>query len=107
MDVAECQTPAVSALAQEVGGFLQRGDTRLCREKAIYGFPIIAGYKTMYEFAIDKFSRQCKASFHQMWNESHAFTANSDTPCSMLWTDLRTELLVLCAPESKKADYSV
>jgi hypothetical protein len=79
----------------------------------IYGFPMIAGYKAMYEFAIDKSSSQYKAPFNQIWSDSHVFTPrdtsiptpNSDTPYSLIWMDLRAEPLVLRVPEIEKSRY--
>jgi hypothetical protein len=33
----------------------------------VYGFPMIAGYKAMYQFAIDKSNSQYKAPFNQIY----------------------------------------
>jgi len=79
----------------------------------IYGFPMIANYKALYEFAIDKQSGQYKAPFNQIANEARVFTPkdttivtpNSDTPYSLLEMDLRVEPLVLCVPEVEKGRY--
>src|SRR5258708_7702139 len=73
-------------------------------EAYIYAFPMIAAYKAMYEFNIDKSSGQYKTGFNQIWNDSHVFTPkdtaivtpNSDTPYSMVQADLRAEPIVLC-----------
>ncbi len=51
---------------------------------------MIAGYKAMYQFAIDKSNSQFKAPFNQIWNDSKTFTPadtaivtpNADTPYS-------------------------
>ena len=59
-------------------------------EAYIYAFPMIAAYKAMYQFNIDKSSDQYKTGFNQIWNDAHVFTPkdtaivtpNSDTPYS-------------------------
>ena len=79
----------------------------------IYGFPMIAGYKAMYQFAIDKTNSQFKAPFNQIWNDSKTFTPkdtaivtpNADTPYSMVEMDLRAEPLVFCLPRVDKGRY--
>jgi hypothetical protein len=72
----------------------------------ISGYPMIAAYKAMYEFSIDKSNSQYKAPFNQIWNDSHTFTPkdmaivtpNADTPYSLLEMDLRAQPLVICVP---------
>ena len=79
----------------------------------IYGFPMIAGYKAMYQFAIDKSNSQYKAPFNSIWNDSKTFTPkdtsivtpNADTPYSLLEMDLRAEPLVICVPKIEKSRY--
>jgi hypothetical protein len=81
----------------------------------IYGFPMIAAYKAMYQFAIDKSNSQYKAPFNQIWNASKTFTPkdtaivtpNADTPYSSLEMDLRAEPLVICVPKVEKSRYYV
>ena len=92
-------------------------ETKAITEEAyLYGFPMIAAYKAMYELNIDKTSSQYKAPFNQINNEARVFTykdtaivtPNSDTPYSMLQMDLRAEPMVLCVPGvDKKRYYSV
>ena len=56
-------------------------------------------YAVMNEFAVNPNSGQFKAPFNQINNEHHVatpedtavITPNSDTPYSMLWSDLRAE----------------
>jgi len=88
----------------------------IAEEAYIYGFPMLAAYKAMYEFNIDKSSGQYKTAFNEIWNDAHVFTPkdtaivspNSDTPYSMVQADLRVEPLVLCVPKvEKKRYYSV
>jgi hypothetical protein len=95
-------------------GVIERIET--AEEAFIYGFPMVAGYKAMYEFAIDKASSQYKAPFNQILNEARVatpqdtavITPNSDTPYSLVWMDLRAEPMVLCVPQiDKKRYYSV
>ncbi len=79
----------------------------------VYGFPMIAAYKAMYQFNIDKTNSQFKAPFNQLWNDSKVFTPkdtaivtpNSDTPYSMLQVDLRAEPIVFCVPKVEKTRY--
>ena len=79
----------------------------------IYGLPIVMNYAVMNEFAVDQNSGQFKAPFNQINNEHHVatpedtavITPNSDTPYSMLWSDLRAEPLVLSVPAVQKNRY--
>src|SRR5271166_3174484 len=79
----------------------------------IYAFPMIANYKAMYEFNIDRSSSQYKGPFNTVVSDSHVFTPkdtavvtpNSDTPYSMLQADLRAEPMVFCVPDIPKDRY--
>jgi len=79
----------------------------------IYAFPMIANYKALYQFSVDKQSGQYKAPFNQIASEARVFTPkdtaivtpNSDTPYSMVEMDLRAEPLVLCVPEVEPHRY--
>jgi hypothetical protein len=85
----------------------------ISKDAYIYAFPMIAGYKAMYEFNVDKKSPQYKGPFNQIINEGRVFTPkdtaivtpNSDTPYSMLQVDLRAEPVVFCVPEIEKDRY--
>jgi hypothetical protein len=85
----------------------------IAEEAYVYGFPMIAGYKAMHEFAIDKASSQYKAPFNQIHNtadpstpkDTAIVTPNADTPYSIVWMDLRAEPVVLCMPEIEKRRY--
>jgi hypothetical protein len=91
--------------------------TRAIAEEAyIYAFPMIAGYKALYQFNVDKTSSQYKGPFNTIANDSQVFTykdtaivtPNSDTPYSMVQADLRAEPIVLCVPNvDPKRYYSV
>ncbi len=83
------------------------------KEAYIYAFPMIAGYKAMYQFSVDKTSSQYKGGFNQIHNTAQVFTPkdtaivtpNSDTPYSMIQMDLRAEPIVFCVPEIEKDRY--
>jgi hypothetical protein len=85
----------------------------IAEEAYLYGFPMIVGYKVMYEFNIDRNSGQFRAPFNEINNEARVFTPkdttistpNSDTPYSMGQLDLRAEPIVMCMPEIEKARY--
>jgi hypothetical protein len=85
----------------------------IAEEGFIYGLPIVMNYAAMYEFAVDRNSSQFKAPFNQINNEARVFTyedtavitPNSDTPYSVLWTDLRAEPIVLSVPPLEKPRY--
>jgi hypothetical protein len=75
----------------------------IVEEGFIYGLPIVMNYAVMYEYAVDRNSGQFKAPFNEINNEARVFTyedtsvitPNSDTPYSVVWTDLRAEPIVL------------
>jgi hypothetical protein len=83
------------------------------QEAYVYAFPMIAAYKAMYQFNVDKTNSQYKGPFNQVVNEARVFTPkdtsivtpNSDTPYSMLQVDLRAEPIVLCVPKVEKNRY--
>ncbi len=85
----------------------------IAEEGFIYGLPIVMNYAVMYEYAIDKDSGQYKAPFNRIKNEARVFTykdtaivtANSDTPYSFLWLDLRAEPMVISVPPVDKDRY--
>src|SRR6266480_703715 len=82
-------------------------------EGFIYGLPIVMNYAVMYEYSVDGESFKNKAPFNQINNEARVFTykdtsvitPNSDTPYSILWTDLRAEPIVLSVPAVEKSRY--
>jgi hypothetical protein len=85
----------------------------IAEEGFIYGLPVVMNYAVMYEYSVDKNSGQYKAPFNQINNEARVFTykdtsvitPNSDTPYSILWTDLRAEPIVLSVPAVEKSRY--
>jgi hypothetical protein len=93
---------------------LTKEETKAIAEEAfIYGLPIVMNYAVMYEYSVDRNSGQFKAPFNQINNEARVFTykdtsvitPNSDTPYSILWTDLRAEPIVLSVPAVEKSRY--
>ena len=105
---AAASVPAPSVPAPSIA------ETKAIMEEAyIYGFPMVAAYKAMVEFNIDKSSSQYKTGFNQIWNDGQTFTPkdtaiptpNADTPYSMVQADLRAEPIVLCVPAIEKNRY--
>ncbi len=89
-------------------------ETKAIAEEAfIYGLPLVMNYAVMNELSIDENSGQYKAPFNVIHNEARVFTykdtavvtANSDTPYSMLWLDLRDEPRVISVPAVGKDRY--
>jgi hypothetical protein len=118
------ETVAVVVACGLMAGCAHRGDTvgrtdgimhvkDIAEEAYIYGFPMIAAYKALYQFNVDESSPQYKGPFNTIVNEARVFTPkdtaivtpNSDTPYSMLQLDLRAEPMVLCVPAVEKRRY--
>jgi hypothetical protein len=74
---------------------------------------MIAGYKAMNEFNIDKTNSQYKGPFNTIISAANVFTPkdtaivtpNSDTPYSMMQADLRAEPILFCVPAIDKDRY--
>jgi hypothetical protein len=87
----------------------------ISKQAYIYAFPMIAGYKAMHEFNVDKGNSQYKGPFNTIISDANVFTykdtaivtPNSDTPYSMLQADLRAEPIVFCVPAIRDRYYSV
>ncbi len=114
--VSGCAGSGDSISEAETADRAQAGfaETRAIAEEAyIYAFPMIAAYKALYQFNVDKTSSQYKGPFNTIVNNSQVFTykdtaivtPNSDTPYSMVQADLRAEPIVLCVPKVDKARY--
>jgi hypothetical protein len=79
----------------------------IAKEAYIYGFPIVMGYKTIYNYVVDKKNPEYKGPFNKLSCEARLFTPedkaivtpNADTPYCMFWMDLRAEPQVLTVPE--------
>ena len=87
----------------------------IAREAYIYGFPFVAGYKTLYMQAVDRGGSEFKAPFNQIAHargvatpdDTWVVTVNSDTPFSSAWLDLRAEPVVITMPKIEAARYYV
>ncbi len=103
----------VAALAITLLAGCASQEKQIAQEAYVYGFPMIAGYKAMYQFNVDKSSSQYKGPFNTILSDAQVFTPkdtaivtpNSDTPYSMLQADLRAEPIVLCVPAVEKGRY--
>jgi hypothetical protein len=78
----------------------------------IYAYPMLANYKAMYEFNVDKTSGQYKGPFNTVIRDSRGFSPgdgamapNVDTSISMMQADLRAEPIVFCIPDIPKERY--
>jgi hypothetical protein len=79
----------------------------IAKEAYVYGFPMVMGYKTIYNYVVDKENPEYKGPFNQLACVARLFTPedkaivtpNADTPYCMFWLDLRAEPLVLTVPE--------
>ena len=87
----------------------------LAEEAYIYAFPILMSYKTMYQYSVEPGTPNYKAPFNELKNTARVYgpqdttviTANSDTPYSLLWSDLRAEPIVLTIPGIEAKRYFV
>ncbi len=85
----------------------------IAEEGFIYGLPLVMNYAIMNEYAINKDSGQFKAPFNGLFNSARVYTykdtailsANSDTPYSNAWLDLRAEPVVISVPAVPKERY--
>jgi hypothetical protein len=85
----------------------------MAKEAYIYGFPVVANYRVMHAYAVDRTNPEFKAPFNELRNVPRVFTAedmaiptpNSDTPYSFAWLDLRAEPMVVTVPSIPKDRY--
>ncbi|KAF2407305.1 DUF1254 domain-containing protein [Pseudomonas antarctica] len=85
----------------------------IAKQAYLYGYPVVAMYKTLYTQAVDKGGANFKAPFNHVGNTAQAFTPkdtafatpNPDTPYSFMWMDLRKEPLVLTLPKVEDNRY--
>jgi hypothetical protein len=114
--LAGCKTSTdtISQTEQSTGNSVSIADTKAIAEDGfVFGLPIVMNYAVMYAFAVDPNSGQYKAPFNKILNEPRVFTykdtavisANSDTPYSVVWLDLRAEPMVLSVPAVPKGRY--
>ncbi len=114
--LAGCKTSTdtVSQTEKSTGNGVSIAETKAIAEDGfIFGLPIVMNYAVMYEYAVNPASGQFKAPFNKLLNEPRVFTykdtaiisANSDTPYSIAWLDLRAEPMVLSVPAVPKNRY--
>ena len=104
---------ATSVTAPTADGLTTKQFKTIAEQGFIYGLPLVMNYAIMNEYAVDPNSSQFKAPFNQIKNLPRVFTykdtavvtANSDTPYSFLWLDLRAEPMVLSVPAAPKDRY--
>jgi hypothetical protein len=85
----------------------------VAKEAFIYGFPVVAGYETLYKQSVDRSGPNFVAPFNTIGHSSRVatpqdkqfVTPNSDTPYSYIWMDLRAEPLVITMPKIDKGRY--
>ncbi len=85
----------------------------IVEEAYVYAFPMIVGYKALYDYNVDRSSGQFKAPFNEIASDARVFTyedtaistPNSDTPYSMVQADLHAEPIVLSLPEVDPGRY--
>jgi hypothetical protein len=106
-----CQT----AKKPQQNGLTPAEARSVAKDAYIYGVPMVAQYKTMYAYSIDKSGRQYMGPFDSILNIARVFTPadtafvtpNSDTPYSFAGLDLRTEPAVITIPKMEKNRYFV
>lgn len=87
----------------------------IAKDAYIYGVPMVAQYKTMYAYSIDKGGRQYMGPYNSILNIARVFTPadtafvtpNSDTPYSFAGLDLRAEPVVITVPKIETNRYFV
>src|SRR5579863_7193534 len=85
------------------------------KDAYIYGVPMVALYRAIYAYSIDKNSPQYRGPFNSVLNIARVFTPddtafvtpNSDTPYSFAGLDLRAEPAVITIPKMEKNRYFV
>jgi len=79
----------------------------IAKEAYIYGLPLTLNYKTLYEYTLDKNSKEYKGDFNIKSCEARVYTPNdktivtpnSDTPYCIYWSDIRDEPVVVSVPD--------
>lgn len=77
---------------------------QLAEQVSIYGFPLVMNYKVFHDTFLDSSAAGYKGPLNQIHHTARTYTPddttvqtpNSDTPYSLLGTDLRSEPQVLC-----------
>ncbi|MDR1311037.1 MAG: DUF1254 domain-containing protein, partial [Burkholderiaceae bacterium] len=87
--------------------------TKIAKEAYVYGYPLVASYKNLYETSIDKQGASYKGPLNALHfpaeivvpDMSEKRTASVDAPSGSAWFDLRREPLVLTVPEIGEGRY--
>jgi hypothetical protein len=87
----------------------------IAKDAYMYAVPMVAQYKTMYAYSIDRGGRQYMGPFNSILNIARVFTPadtafvtpNSDTPYSFAGFDLRVEPVVITIPKMEANRYFV
>lgn len=111
--VETAATASTAAPAATADGLTTEQFKAVAEEGFLYGLPLVVNYAIMNEYAVDPNSSQYKAPFNHIKSLARVFTykdtavvtANSDTPYSFLWMDLRTEPMVISVPAVPKDRY--
>jgi hypothetical protein len=85
----------------------------LAAEAYLWGFPMVEGYKSLYQQSLDEDGPGFHAPMNKIGSVAHVatpgdktiITPNSDTPYSFLWMDLRAEPLVISLPKMDPGRY--
>jgi hypothetical protein len=85
----------------------------IARDAYIYGFPMVDNYRIQYAYFVDEANPEYKGGWNQVSSIARVYTPadttvqtpNSDTPYSLLGTDLRAEPLVLSVPPIEDGRY--
>jgi hypothetical protein len=85
----------------------------VAKEAFIYGYPIVDAHNIIYQYVLDKNSKEFKAPFNQVGHNRNVTTprdhaivsSNVDTPYSYAWLDLRVEPVVLSIPPFDEERY--
>lgn len=85
----------------------------IAKDAYTWGYPLVEGYKTMYQQAVDIGGPNFRAPFNRFGNSANVatpqdtaiITPNSDTPYSFLWLDLRAEPMVISLPAMGEERY--
>lgn len=104
--LAACGNGGSEPPAAKVSAPSAEETSAIASDAYVYGFPLAMGYKTLYNYVIDKNSPDYKGPFNKVSCEARLFTPddkavvtpNADTPYCMFWLDLRSEPMVLSVP---------
>ncbi|WP_414826540.1 DUF1254 domain-containing protein [[Mycobacterium] zoologicum] len=86
---------------------------QIAKDAYIYGFPMVDNYRIQHDYFVDSDNPQYKGQWNQPHSSARVYTPedttvqtpNSDTPYTMLGTDLRAEPLVLSVPQIEEGRY--